>query len=424
MSEVSATSSATSPSTKPGRNLVICCDGTSNQFGTNNTNVIRLVQVMTRHPEKQRLYYDPGVGTLPQPGVTGKLKSAWSIVKGLAFGAGLSDNVTEAYTYLMNYWERGDRVFLFGFSRGSYTVRVLAGMLHAVGLLPRGSENMVPYAMRLFKAVRKAKDPNSGYWKLLRDFRRTFARPSHDHDDARHFPVHFVGVWDTVSSVGWVWDPAHFAFTAKNPSIATLRHAIALQERRWFFRQNLAFPPDPPCEQDLVQRWFAGSHCDIGGGYPSDNPSDSRIWRNAMEWMVAEAEKAGLLIYEKRRDEVLPAMPSDRPLCCEGPQESLKWYWWPAEFFPKMRGGMPAFGRGRWRRLPDGAQIHRSVLERIRLKNDYAPPNLSPEFLAKVRDPSYAVTDYETHVGEVTSPKVAPGYHAVASSGAMPADRR
>ena len=422
MSEMSATSSATPSPTPTGLNLVLCCDGTSNQFGTNNTNVIRLVQVMLRHPEKQRLYYDPGVGTLPQPGIRGKIASAWSIVKGLAFGAGLADNVTEAYTYLMNYWERGDRVFLFGFSRGSYTVRVLAGMLHAVGLLPRGSENMVPYAMRLFKAVRKANDPNSGYWKLLSEFRRTFARPFRDGDDARHFPVHFLGVWDTVSSVGWVWDPVHYAFTANNPSIATIRHAIALQERRWFFRQNLAFPAGG---QDLVQRWFAGSHCDIGGGYPSDNASDSRIWRNAMEWLLTEAEHVGLLINEKRRAEVLPAMPGDRPLCCEPPQESLTWYWWPAEFFPKIRGGKPAFGLGRWRRLPEGAQIHRSVLERIRLKTDYAPPNLSPDFLSKVRDPNYALPpEYETHFGEVTSPKVAPGYHAVPSSGAMPADRR
>src|SRR5438046_8317380 len=105
MSEMFPASSATPSATPTGRNLVLCCDGTSNQFGTNNTNVIRLVQVMKRHPDLQRLYYDPGVGTLPEPGFRGKIASAWSIVRGLAFGAGLSENVVEAYTYLMNYWE-------------------------------------------------------------------------------------------------------------------------------------------------------------------------------------------------------------------------------------------------------------------------------------------------------------------------------
>src|SRR5215475_1093782 len=118
------------------RNFVICCDGTNNQFGPENTNIVRLIQVLEREPAQQRLYYDPGVGTLPEPGVTtrlGKRLSAWF---GLAFGTGLTWKVQEAYTYLMDFWEPGDHVFLFGFSRGAYTVSVLAGLLHALGLMP------------------------------------------------------------------------------------------------------------------------------------------------------------------------------------------------------------------------------------------------------------------------------------------------
>src|SRR6267378_2762341 len=147
------------------RNLVLCCDGTNNEFGPTNTNVVRLIQVLDRDPTKQRLYYDPGVGTLPEPGVRGKLRSAWSKIKGLGFGAGLTWKVEEAYCYLMEIWQPGDRVFLFGFSRGAYTARVLAGLLHELGLLPRGAANLVPYAYRLFKAIRKgsATDKNS-YW--------------------------------------------------------------------------------------------------------------------------------------------------------------------------------------------------------------------------------------------------------------------
>jgi uncharacterized protein (DUF2235 family) len=255
---------------------------------------------------------------MPEPGMRGKLLSAWSIVRGLAFGAGLTRNVIEAYTYLMNYWERGDRVFLFGFSRGAYTVRVLAGMLHAVGLLPRGSENMVPYAMRLFKAVRGLNSGAEGgkdtkYWKVCKDFRRTLSRPIVDGDDNRHFKTHFIGVWDTVSSVGWVWDPVHFQYTYRNPSVSVVRHAVSIDERRWFFRQNLMAKPRgwggrPPPDQDLLQLWFPGVHCDVGGGYPCDSADASRIWRPALEWMVEEAEAKGLVIDPARRAEVLPAI--------------------------------------------------------------------------------------------------------------------
>ena len=134
------------------RNIIVCCDGTNNEFGPENTNVVRLVEILER--DAQLVYYDPGVGTLPEPGIWSKIGGMISQIGGLAFGAGLPWKVEEAYTYLMNYWERGDRVFLFGFSRGAYSARVLAGMLHAIGVLPRGSENMVPYAMRLFKAIR------------------------------------------------------------------------------------------------------------------------------------------------------------------------------------------------------------------------------------------------------------------------------
>ena len=173
----------------PARNLIVCCDGTNNEFGPQNTNVIRLMQALDRDSHRQRLYYDPGVGTLPEPGLwtsLGKKVSKWL---GLAFGLGLSDNILEAYTFLMETWEPGDRVFLFGFSRGAYTVRVLAGLLHSLGLLPPGSQSMVPYLMRLFKAVRSDKS----YWQLCDDFRWTFARPGPGARDDRRFRVHYLG---------------------------------------------------------------------------------------------------------------------------------------------------------------------------------------------------------------------------------------
>jgi uncharacterized protein (DUF2235 family) len=211
----------TPPDSATSRNLIICCDGTNNQFGSNNTNVIRLIQALDRDPVRQRLFYDAGVGTLPEPASWGWLKKVWFELSDLAFAVGLPDRVASAYGYLMDMWEPGDRVFMFGFSRGAYTVRVLAALLHELGLLPRGGANLVPYAYRLFKAIRKQPKGKPGsYWDVCDQFRWTFARPVTTGDNDRRFPVHFVGVWDTVSSVGWVWNPTTFPYTHKNPGIS------------------------------------------------------------------------------------------------------------------------------------------------------------------------------------------------------------
>ncbi len=117
------------------RNLIICCDGTNNQFGPENTSVVRSCRPWIRAPHRQRLYYDPGVGTLPEPGLYTHLAKYISLLFGLAFGAGLTDKVEEAYAYLMDMWEPGDQVYLFGFSRGAYTVRSAGGPVARLGTL-------------------------------------------------------------------------------------------------------------------------------------------------------------------------------------------------------------------------------------------------------------------------------------------------
>jgi uncharacterized protein (DUF2235 family) len=364
------------------RNLVLCCDGTSNQFGPENTNVVRLVQVLDRDPVQQRLYYDPGVGTLPEPGAWNWLLKKYSEVMGLAFGRGLVAKVEEAYTYLMNIWEPGDRVFLFGFSRGAYTVRVLAGVLHALGLLPRGNENLVPYVLRLFRALRKGRQTE--YWQLCDDFRWTFARPPTGDNDDRRFGVDFLGVWDTVSSVGWVWEPTTFPFTAENPGIRVIRHAISIDERRAFFRQNQMRPAPG---QDFRELWFPGVHGDIGGGYPA---ADGGLWRVAFGWMLDEAQKAGLQVNPHRLHAVLDRPPPSAQPWLERQHESLTPLWWLAEFIPKLRWRpgsswawpVPNWGRSRY--IPDGALMHKAALLRVR-EAAYAPPNFSKAFLEKVR---------------------------------------
>src|SRR5438105_180019 len=149
---------------------------------------------------------------------------------GKAIGYGLEADVRDAYVFLMNNFGADDRIYLFGFSRGAYTVRVVASLLHMYGLLPKGNEPLVPYAIRMMTA--NATDR----FLLAKEFTDTFSiacRPW------------FVGVWDTVSSVGWIANPLRVPYTANNPDIQIGRQAISIDEHRAFFRQNLWRPPLP-----------------------------------------------------------------------------------------------------------------------------------------------------------------------------------
>jgi hypothetical protein len=205
-----------------------------------------------------------------------------------------------------------------------------------------------------------------------------------DGDHQRRFPIRFLGIWDTVSSVGWVWDPATFPYSTENSSIQTIRHAISLDERRCFFRQN-RMKPDPE-SQDLLQLWFPGYHCDVGGGY--DNKSKS--WQNAFDWMIAEAKSAGLLMDSSRTAILEKEDPPSPTPWLEVLQESLKGLWWLLEIFPKWaydfhtKSEYIRFGLGRPRILLEGEKLHDSVLKRIRDKTDYRPRNLSEEFIKGV----------------------------------------
>ena len=363
------------------KNIVICCDGTNNQFGICNTNVVRIVQSIDRDPERQICYYDPGIGTLPHQGAMSEIGKRLSRMGALMFATDLHDKISVAYAHLMQYWEPGDQVFIFGFSRGAYTARVLAALLHAVGLMPRGNSQLLPYALRLFASLRQ--DSPREYWAVINSFRNAFARAMPGQEGS-HFRVHFVGLWDTVSSIGWVWDPPTYPYTAKLPNVAIVRHAVSLDERRWFFRQNrVATEPG----RDVQEVWFAGVHSDVGGGYPE---SLSGLWRVTFEWMLQEAIAAGLLIDEERLERVRSRSPVPTLPWAEPQQESLEKWWWLAEVVPKQvytaatKRKRPALGLAGHRVLRAGDLIDSSALRRIRA-SEYAPESLSPHFIQKVK---------------------------------------
>jgi uncharacterized protein (DUF2235 family) len=360
------------------KNVVICCDGTANEFARNNTNVVKLYSALVHDQPSQCTYYHPGVGTMEPPGALTPLARRFTRVLGLALGAYLENDIRDAYVFLMNVYHPEDKVFLFGFSRGAYTVRAVASLLHMYGLLRPGNEALVPYAIRMMTAITKAREKPGeqayqkeikAYFDLAAQFKATMSR------DCKPW---FVGIWDTVSSVGWIENPLRLPFSADNPDIEIGRHAVAIDERRAFFRSNLwkrsGSPDVPHGPRNALQVWFPGVHCDVGGGYPEDQSGLSKL---ALEWMLDEAEPFGLMVNQQQRRRVLgdaSAQIGDfvyQPPNPDGPiHESLAGAWKLAEYVPKRhfnwttRQEEHRMNRSRRRTIPPGSWVHWSAYER------------------------------------------------------------
>jgi uncharacterized protein (DUF2235 family) len=355
------------------KKIVICCDGTNNEYGTTNTNVVRLFTALVQD-RQQVAYYHPGLGTMGAPGAWTRLSQWFSRLLGQAIGRGLADDISAAYVFLMREYEQGDKVFLFGFSRGAYTVRALAGMLHMFGLIRSGNEPLVPYAIRMLTKL----DQHS--FEVAANFKATFSRP--------YDGTWFVGVWDTVNSVGWVRTPLKIPYATNNPDIQIGRHAVSIDERRAFFRQNLWKPavlPKPSGPKDVKQVWFAGVHSDVGGGYPPDENGLSTI---TLRWMLQESKNAGLLVDPAKEASVLGEIAADPGAMIHN---SLTPAWWIAEFIPKphwdMRKDPPTkeYRINFWRRrvITQGSLIHSTVLERMKMETKKYHPKLPDKFVVE-----------------------------------------
>jgi uncharacterized protein (DUF2235 family) len=362
------------------KNIVVSLDGTGNEFGDDNSNVVKLYSTLVIDGQRQVGYYHPGVGTMGAPAAHNKITKTWSVVTGLAFGAGLLANVGDAYRYLMNVYEHGDNVFIFGFSRGAYTARALAGVLHMFGLLCPGNEGLIPYIIRLYAKRTRSAAGMTHTFQVASGFKTTFCRPC---------PLHFVGLWDTVSSVGWVWDPVRLPYTAQNPDMANGRHAISIDERRCYFQSNLWGEQLPG--QTLKQVWFAGVHSDIGGSY---SEAESGLSKITLEWMLCEARSFGLLIDPRKAERILGRNPPPPPVV-PNPKanihNSLTFGWWLLEFLPHSYYD-PTLKRAKWR-IPFGARrlisaesvVHATVIEKLKVDPTYTPPNLSAKLAIEPR---------------------------------------
>jgi uncharacterized protein (DUF2235 family) len=357
------------------KNIVICCDGTGNEYGDHNSNVVQLYRALLIDGKQQVGYYHPGVGTEGSPSSTNKISAFFSIVAGLAFGAGILDNVSDAYRYLMNVYEKGDNIYVFGFSRGAYTARALAGVLYMFGLLCPGNEGLIPYVVRMYAKRSRKADGMKNTFSVAGGFKATFCRDC---------PLHFVGLFDTVSSVGWVWDPLKLPYTARNPEMAHGRHAVSIDELRCYFRSNLWGAPF--AGQDIKQVWFTGVHSDVGGGYLTAESGLSQI---TLQWMLCEAVALGLLVNPHHANGILgrdPTYPGVAPNPAQPIHTSLKGAWWILEFFPhsyydfvskKKKWSIP-FGSSRV--IPPNSVFHETVWQKLSIDPSYRPKNLPADW--------------------------------------------
>ncbi len=273
-----------------GKNIVVFSDGTGQEGGVDaNTNVYKLFQMIERRSEHQVSFYDRGLGT------TGTRKFL-----GKTCGYGISYNILECYRFIYDTYNDGDRIFLFGFSRGATTMRSLAGFIDLFGMLPQSRPELIEKAYEIYEIesrqerLRKADaflQANCSLW----------------------CDIHFIGVWDTVAALGVPFTTLsllldkmpmfkhQFHDLTLSRRVRHARHALAIDDERKSFLPTLWSSEIQP-HQTLKQVWFAGMHTDVGGGYVEQNLSDIPF-----EWMAREAIREGLRISARHEVESRPS---------------------------------------------------------------------------------------------------------------------
>lgn len=336
------------------KRIVICADGTWNlrdqvdkdsgkRRPSNVTKLARAVRSRSRNGIDQVVYYHSGVGT----------KGGLDKITGGAFGDGIEENIRELYRFLIYNYVIGDEIYLFGFSRGAFTVRTLAGFMALVGLLQKDDDYYVP---EIYECYEKGLKCDSDDWKqAFHNIKDTQPPP----------PIRMVGVWDTVGALGAPGLLGQFLNGNKyqyhnvglTPQIEHAVHAMALDERRKPFAVNIWERPDG-WGGTLEQVWFPGVHSNIGGGYKPDG-----LANEALHWMVERAEALGL----EFDDDYLKHF---RPCFNSTLNDSMT-----ASY--RLLGPVQ---RAVGRHIVHGEALHQSVIDRIAYTpSSYAPKNVDTE---------------------------------------------
>ena len=323
------------------KRIIFCSDGTWDSSAS-NTNVYKIYKALQTSAE-QIPSYDDGVGANQLP---------IEKLLGGAFGTGLFQKIKDGYTKIAHAYEQGDQIYLFGFSRGAYTARSLAGMIAICGLPTANfSDDFVNTAFEAYRNRDRREE-------LLAQLNKSF-----NLFDAK---LTMVGVWDTVGSLGI---PAIFGGvdlllygfldTSLHPDVLNAYQALAIDERRVEFPPTLwKLPAQPVSGQTIEQVWFCGVHCDVGGSYP-DDPNGTALSDLTLGWMISKAAALGLTFDPEALKKY--SLPMDPRYALDQKHES----WNPVWAFPQSRS------------VADGSSLADSVYVRCDNDKSYRPGNLS-----------------------------------------------
>jgi uncharacterized protein (DUF2235 family) len=323
------------------KRLVICADGTWNERDqvdketkkrrpTNVTKVARAVRPRAADGVDQIVLYHHGIGT------NGGLDK----YSGGAFGRGMEDNVRELYRFILYNYQAGDAIFLFGFSRGAFTVRTLAGFMQKVGLIEKDDDYYMP---EIYGCYEDSHDPGSSEWtRAFRNVKGT--RPSP--------PIEFIGVWDTVGALGapgflgQLFNKKKYQYhdVGLNANVRNAYHALAIDEKRKPFAPNL-WKRTPGWGGTLEQAWFAGVHSNVGGSCTPDG-----LANEALHWIVEKAERHGLEFDGSFLAHYRPCFNSEM-------QDSM------TRMYKLMGPHVRPIGK----QPADGEAVHQSAIDRLRL---------------------------------------------------------
>jgi len=366
------------------KRIIVCCDGTWNKPGSKDrgsivkTNVQKLYEAVNNYSSKvnQVKYYGQGVGT------------GFSIrdqFLGGSTGMGIDTNIQDAYKFIMWTYQPGDQLYLFGFSRGAYTVRSLVGLIRNCGIMKPEYLHLVKEAYHLYRDRTPLTHPDSD---LMKAFKRTYGI------DEEETQVKFMGVWDTVGALGipliWLqWLNKKYAFhdVKLGSQVNYAYHALAIDERRkvfapalWEVSKKAISGPNP---QVCEQVWFPGVHSNVGGGYANSGLSDTTF-----KWMIEKAKVAGLEFDEN----YLAFLKLDS--CGELRKSTNGIYTVMPKKMREINTGFairtdPDTGKKSKVEVIRNERIHYSCLERKHRDKNYNPPNIKQALSANTPfDPS------------------------------------
>jgi uncharacterized protein (DUF2235 family) len=324
------------------RKLAVLFDGTWNTI-KDRTNVVRLAELIATGSDggdQPKPFYDPGVGV-----------HALDRLSGGMFGFGLSKNICDGYRWLAGNFRPGDELFLFGFSRGAYTARSLAGLIRKCGILRIADKGLIQQAYDLYRD--KDIHPDN---PEATAFRASFAQETR---------IRFIGVWDTVGRLGipatgvpFSRDFYQWHDTELSKIVDYAYHALAIDEHRKDFAPAL-WTLRKPQNIDVEQRWFIGAHSNVGGGYRNDP-----LPNLALAWLQQKAKAAGLVFKADVAVNDQYALANINDSYSEFMSGLYK-------LFKRGKRHYRAFGRGVNETVDDSAWM------RWAARPDYRPPTLS-----------------------------------------------